>query len=60
MLHMAGGGRIMRVQGPFVSDAEVEHVVTHLKAQGRPDYLGTVTEDENEIEDDADEGYCSL
>ncbi len=55
MLHMAGGGRIMRVHGPFVSDAEVEHVVTHLKAQGRPDYLGTVTEDESEIEAEAEE-----
>ncbi|MBT9371812.1 DNA translocase FtsK [Rhizobium sp. CSW-27] len=54
MLHMAGGGRIMRVHGPFVSDAEVEHVVTHLKAQGRPDYLGTVTEDESDAEDEAE------
>ncbi len=48
MLHMAGGGRISRVHGPFVSDAEVEHVVKHLKSQGRPEYLGTVTEDEEE------------
>ncbi|SIQ85737.1 DNA segregation ATPase FtsK/SpoIIIE, S-DNA-T family [Rhizobium sp. RU35A] len=54
MLHMAGGGRIMRVHGPFVSDAEVEHVVTHLKAQGRPDYLGNVTEDESDAEDEAE------
>ncbi|WP_137129159.1 DNA translocase FtsK [Rhizobium sp. FY34] len=54
MLHMAGGGRISRVHGPFVSDAEVEHVVTHLKAQGRPDYLGTVTEDENDVDDEPD------
>ncbi|MBZ9776768.1 DNA translocase FtsK [Mesorhizobium sp. CO1-1-8] len=54
MLHMMGGGRISRVHGPFVSDAEVEHVVAHLKAQGRPEYLETVTadEDEDEIEDD--------
>lgn len=59
MLHMAGGGRISRVHGPFVSDAEVEHVVTHLKAQGRPDYLGTVTEDENEV-DDQDEGDAAV
>ncbi|WJR65277.1 DNA translocase FtsK [Neorhizobium sp. CSC1952] len=50
MLHMAGGGRISRVHGPFVSDAEVESVVRHLKTQGRPDYLGTVTEDEEEAE----------
>nr|WP_269933073.1 DNA translocase FtsK [Aminobacter sp. HY435] len=54
MLHMAGGGRIARVHGPFVSDAEVEHVVAHLKAQGRPEYLETVTADEEEEE--ADQG----
>ncbi|MCJ9744311.1 DNA translocase FtsK [Neorhizobium sp. SHOUNA12A] len=52
MLHMAGGGRISRVHGPFVSDAEVELVVRHLKTQGRPDYLGTVTEDEDAEEDE--------
>ncbi len=51
MLHMAGGGRIMRVHGPFVSDEEVEKVVLHLKAQGRPDYLETVTADEGEEEE---------
>ena len=45
MLHMAGGGRISRVHGPFVSDGEVEAVVAHLKAQGRPDYLDAITED---------------
>ena len=28
MLYMAGGGRITRVHGPFVSDEEVEEVVT--------------------------------
>ncbi len=50
MLHMMGGGRISRVHGPFVSDEEVERVVAHLKLQGRPDYLSTVTEDEDESE----------
>ena len=39
MLYMAGGGRISRVHGPFVSDAEVERIVAHLKAQGQPEYL---------------------
>ncbi|MCF3641082.1 DNA translocase FtsK [Rhizobium sp. TRM95111] len=53
MLHMVGGGRISRVHGPFVSDEEVEAVVAHLKAQGRPEYLGTVTEDADE--EDAEE-----
>jgi S-DNA-T family DNA segregation ATPase FtsK/SpoIIIE len=38
MLYMAGGGRITRVHGPFVSDEEVEEVVRHLKALGTPDY----------------------
>ncbi len=50
MLHMAGGGRIVRVHGPFVSDEEVEKVVNHLKEQGRPDYLATVTEGEDDEE----------
>jgi S-DNA-T family DNA segregation ATPase FtsK/SpoIIIE len=50
MLHMQGGGRIARVHGPFVSDLEVEHVVAHLKTQGRPEYLDTVTAEEEEEE----------
>jgi DNA segregation ATPase FtsK/SpoIIIE, S-DNA-T family len=48
MLYMAGGGRIRRVHGPFVSDAEVEDVVKHLKAQGRPEYLEAVTAEPDE------------
>jgi S-DNA-T family DNA segregation ATPase FtsK/SpoIIIE len=43
MLYMAGGGRISRVHGPFVSDEEVEKVVRHLKSQGTPEYLEEVT-----------------
>jgi S-DNA-T family DNA segregation ATPase FtsK/SpoIIIE len=46
MLYMAGGGRITRVHGPFVADSEVEKVVAHLKAQGRPEYLDAVTVEE--------------
>jgi len=55
MLHMVGGGRIARVHGPFVSDEEVEKVVAHLKTQGRPEYLGTVTEDADEVDDSEEE-----
>ena len=47
MLFMAGGGRIARIHGPFVSDEEVEDVVAHLKTQGAPDYLDAITEDED-------------
>jgi DNA segregation ATPase FtsK/SpoIIIE, S-DNA-T family len=50
MLYMAGGGRIQRVHGPFVSDEEVEDVVAHLKAQGVPEYLDAITEDDEDGE----------
>jgi len=53
MLYMAGGGRISRVHGPFVSDDEVEKVVRHLKTQGQPQYLEAVTADEEGGEDGA-------
>ncbi|WP_377946338.1 DNA translocase FtsK [Aureimonas populi] len=50
MLFMAGGGRIQRVHGPFVDDAEVEHIVAHLKSQGVPDYLDSILEDDEDGE----------
>ncbi|MBB6221852.1 DNA translocase FtsK [Rhizobium leguminosarum] len=56
MLHMQGGGRISRVHGPFVSDVEVEKVVAHLKTQGRPEYLDTVTADEEEEPEEEEAG----
>jgi len=46
MLYMAGGGRITRVHGPFVSDEEVERVVSFLKTRGEPDYIDEITEDD--------------
>jgi len=52
MLYMAGGGRISRVHGPFVSDEEVEKVVRHLKSQGAPQYLEAVTADPGEDSED--------
>ncbi len=36
MLYMAGGGRIQRVHGPFVSDTEVEEIVAYLKPRRAP------------------------
>ncbi|MBV8576668.1 MAG: DNA translocase FtsK [Acetobacteraceae bacterium] len=55
MLFMAGGGRITRVHGPFVSDREVEEVVNFLRAQGEPAYVEEVTDAE-----DDDEGGSAL
>ena len=42
MLYMAGGSKIIRCHGPFVSDEEVEEVVRHLKAFGPPNYMSGV------------------
>lgn len=48
MLHMAGGGRITRVHGPFISDKEVEAIAEYLRTQGAPVYEEAVTRDEEE------------
>jgi S-DNA-T family DNA segregation ATPase FtsK/SpoIIIE len=53
MLYMAGGGRIQRVHGPFVSDTEVEEIVSYLKTQGAPQYLDAITADDDEDGDGA-------
>ncbi len=44
MLYMAGGSKIMRCHGPFVSDEEGEESVNHLKAFGPPDYKSGVVD----------------
>ncbi|MGY6705545.1 DNA translocase FtsK 4TM domain-containing protein [Roseinatronobacter sp.] len=55
MLYMAGGSRITRVHGPFVSDEEVEEIVNHLKSFGPPDYKsGVVDGPESDKEADID------
>jgi S-DNA-T family DNA segregation ATPase FtsK/SpoIIIE len=47
MLFMTTAGRIERVHGPLVNDAEVERVADFLRQQGQPDYLEAVTEDDD-------------
>ena len=42
MLYMANGGKITRVHGPYVSDEEVEEVVSHLKKQSKPEYVSGI------------------
>ena len=59
MLFMEGGGRIQRVHGPFVSDNEVEGLVSFLKKQGQPVYIDAVTEDSDPIEMGSMEGNTS-
>jgi S-DNA-T family DNA segregation ATPase FtsK/SpoIIIE len=55
MLYMAGGGRVTRLHGPFVSDQEVEAVARFLRDQGTPNYLEEVTAAPPD-EDDGDGG----
>ena len=55
MLYMAGGARITRVHGPFVSDEEVEEIVSYLKSFGPPEYMsGVVDGPADEKADDID------
>jgi S-DNA-T family DNA segregation ATPase FtsK/SpoIIIE len=48
MLYMAGGAKITRCHGPFVSDEEVEEIVNHLKGYGPPNYMSGVVEGPSE------------
>ncbi len=55
MLYMAGGSRLTRVHGPFVSDEEVEEIVNHLKSFGPPSYkAGVIEGPEDERANDID------
>jgi S-DNA-T family DNA segregation ATPase FtsK/SpoIIIE len=56
MLYMAGGGRITRLHGPFVSDGEVEAVAKFLRDQGTPSYLEEVTAGGDEEGEEGDLG----
>ncbi len=47
MLFMAGGGKVIRVHGPFLNDSEVENVTSFLTKQSVPDYDETITEEQN-------------
>ena len=55
MLYMGNGARITRIHGPFVSDEEVEEIVTHLKSFGPPQYMSGVVEGpEDDVASDID------
>ncbi|RDD67716.1 DNA translocase FtsK [Thalassococcus profundi] len=60
MLYMAGGAKITRCHGPFVSDEEVEEVVNHLKAFGPPSYVGGVVEGPDEEKADGIDAVLGL
>ncbi|KHL24962.1 cell division protein FtsK [Croceibacterium mercuriale] len=45
MLYKSGSAALKRVHGPFLSDEEVERVAVHWRAQGKPVYVDSVTEE---------------
>ncbi len=45
MLYKPNTQPIMRVHGPFVSDEEVERIADFWRAQGKPEYVTSVTEE---------------
>ena len=47
MLFMAGGGKVIRVHGPFLNDSEVEKVTAYLTKQSTPEYDETITEEQD-------------
>ncbi len=56
MLFLPGGGRMTRVHGPFVADAEVERITDWLREQGEPDYVEEVTE----VDEDGESGLSGI
>ena len=60
MLYMAGGAKITRCHGPFVSDEEVEEIVNHLKAFGAPDYITGVVEGPDEGKENSIDAVLGL
>jgi len=43
MLFMSSANRIVRIHGPYVSEAEIEKVNSYLRSQGKPDYIEEIT-----------------
>ena len=50
MLMMNAGGRTTRIHGPFISDKEIEDIVSSLRQQGLPEFDEDVIREETEDE----------
>ncbi len=46
--------QIVRVHGTFVDEKEINQIVTHVKAQGNPEYDTTITKTEDELTNTSD------
>lgn len=49
-----GNSQLVRVHGAFVDEKEIQRIVEHIKAQGRPEYDTTITRTEEELDDSDD------
>ena len=47
MLFMSSANRIIRIHGPFVSENEIEKIVSSIRSQGEPDYMEEITAQES-------------
>jgi S-DNA-T family DNA segregation ATPase FtsK/SpoIIIE len=47
-LYLPNAGDISRVHGPFVSDDEVLRVMEHLRSQGKPQFIESITAEAGE------------
>ena len=50
LITMFGEEKLVRVHGPFVKTEEVQAVVEHLKKQGEPSYLNSITKEVDEVD----------
>jgi S-DNA-T family DNA segregation ATPase FtsK/SpoIIIE len=56
MLFKNSGGRLLRLQGPYLSEEEVERVVGHWKDQTTPSYMVSFPDWNPESEEGGDDG----
>jgi len=47
MLFMSSANRIIRIHGPYVSEKEIENIANTLRAQGEPEYIEEITNQES-------------
>jgi S-DNA-T family DNA segregation ATPase FtsK/SpoIIIE len=46
MLFMSSANRIVRIHGPYVSEKEIEKITSVLRAQGEPEHIDEITEND--------------
>lgn len=56
LVKLNGRNDVLRVQGPFVSEDEVQRITDHLRAQGEPEYDETIVRARDDEDGDGDSG----